>query len=67
MMFTTLEEKLVYLQDYYPEAYQYLCTFAPALIKTPSSPTLEDLEMYNNLIDGIYYEDEVQALAHHLA
>ena len=59
----TLEEKLRYLKENYPEIYRVICTIVPNLVENPSSPTVEDLDQYNFWIDAIE-EDEAQLLYH---
>lgn len=59
----SLEEKLRYLDENHPEVYEAIRVTAPDLVENPSSPSPEDLDMYNFWIDAID-EDEAQPLYH---
>lgn len=61
----TLAEKLRYLEEQYPEAHQVVCSVVPNLVSHPDSPSEDDVDFYNYMIDEVLDEDDAEQLYHY--
>lgn len=58
----TLAEKLRYLEEHYPEAYQVVCCVVPNLASHPDNPSDDDIDFYNFMIDEVLDEYDYEQL-----